>query len=136
VSGDWSHEQSGLGEGIYAYPGGPDGSLLFTVDVPCDDDWYVWIRFFDNNNEDSWFCTVDGQPQPPAIVEGNCVGGQPGWDWALMNWRDPSDPPCQYVEDPWIHTWATGIHEIEFFYRETSSIARLIITNDPGYTPP
>jgi hypothetical protein len=134
LTGDWTLQQSGAGEGMYAYPGGSNGSLLFTVDVPCDDDWYVWIRYYNNGTEDSWFCEVDGQPQPRAIVEGDCGGGQ-GWAWSLMNWRDQNDGPCVYIEDPWVHTWDMGIHYIEFFRRETSSIARLIITNDPNYTP-
>lgn len=135
LNGGWALHESTQGEGMYAEPEG-QGSILFTVPVPCDDDWHVWIRYYDYGQEDSWFGQVDGIPDPPCIVEGDCEAGGESWRWGEMNWRDPNADPCVYEQDPWVHTWSAGDHEIEFFTREASAIARLIVTNDPAFTPP
>ncbi|MCR9159968.1 MAG: hypothetical protein ACE37F_32495 [Nannocystaceae bacterium] len=40
-----------------------------------------------------------------------------------------------YVEDPWTPTWEAGTHTIEFSYRESLAMGRILITNDPAFVP-
>jgi hypothetical protein len=111
------------------------GSILFEPDIPCDDTWYIWARAFDNGSQDSYFATLDGEPMPPAIYEGDCGNGGMGYIWAYLNWRDEAAPPCTYVADPWAPDWAAGPHQIEFTYREATAMGRILITNDQDYVP-
>lgn len=137
LSGGWMLTMSMLGEGeiIVLDNGQFDGAVRFEPDLPCDDTWYIWVRYWEQGNDDSYFVTLDGQPQPPAIFEGDCGGGGNGWDWALLNWRDDNAPPCNYVEDPWAPSWTAGMHEIELTYRESIAVGRVIVTNDPAFIP-
>jgi hypothetical protein len=141
ITGDWTLEASTMGEGMYLNPngselGGNQGTATFTVDVPCADDWYVWTRFYDNYGEDSWYIRTDGEPgSKEAIFEGDCtlVGGY--WDWAVMNYREILSLQCTYVHDPWVQAWEPGEHTVQFEIREHASIARIIVVNDPAFTP-
>jgi hypothetical protein len=139
LSGDWQLGMSMIGEGEIAVVGqmggGTDGSVLFEPDIPCDDTWYIWVRAFDQGNNDSYFATLDGEPMPPAIFEGDCTAGGQGYDWAVLNWRDEAAAPCDYVEDPWAPDWAAGTHQIEFSYREATAMGRILLTNDPALVP-
>jgi hypothetical protein len=141
ITGDWTLATSEMGEGMYLNPngselGGNQGTATFTVDVPCADDWYVWTRFYDNYNHDSWYIRVDGEPgSKEAIFEGDCtpVGGY--WDWAVMNYREILSLTCSYVHDPWVQAWEPGEHTVQFEIRDHASIARIIVVNDPAFTP-
>ena len=72
---------------------------------------------------------------PEAIFEGGCDGVGDGYLWVPLNWRDPADPVCTYVEDPWAPTWDMGVHQIEFTYREINAMGRILLTNDPAFVP-
>jgi hypothetical protein len=141
LTGDWTLEMSELGEGMYAYPNGNElngygGTATFPVDVPCADEWYVWTRFYDWGMQDSWYIRVDGQPgAKEAIFEGDCTSGGNNWSWAVLNYREPTAPGCQYLHNPWIMDWDPGEHTVELEIRETASVARLIVVNDPNFTP-
>mgnify|MGYP002619553633 FL=1 len=141
LTGSWTLESSGIGEGTYANPNGneaqgTEGTITFSFDVPCADDWYVWIRFYDWGSQDSWYVRVDGEPGPKeAIAEGDCTPAGHNWDWALLNYRDREAPDCEYVYDPWVQTWNAGEHTVEFEILEHSSLARLVIVNDPDFMP-
>jgi hypothetical protein len=116
------------------------GSILYEPDIPCDDTWYIWVRYWDQNSQDSYFATVDGEPVPPAIFEGDCTSNDPPganpYAWRLLNWRDPQNGgPCQYVADPWAPEWTAGVHQLEFSYRESIAMGRIIITNDASFAP-
>jgi hypothetical protein len=140
LTGDWTLEMSQIGEGMYANPNGSEpggeGTLTFAVDVPCADDWYVWARFYDWGGQDSWYIRVDGeQGSKEAIFEGDCTQTGSNWDWAVMNYRETTAGSCDYLYDPWVQTWDPGQHTVEFEIREHSSLARIIVVNDPGFTP-
>jgi len=138
-SGAWELGMSGIGEGeISVIPNpmfGTDGTILYEPDLPCDDTWYIWVRGLNFGTDDSYFATLDGMPMPSAIFEADCEFGGGGYTWAALNWRDPADPSCTYVEDPWTPTWTAGIHAIEFGYREINAMGRIVITNDPAFVP-
>ncbi len=138
-TGAWELGMSMIGEGeisLIANPGaGVDGSVLFEPDVPCADTWYIWVRYYEQGQEDSYFVTVDGEPMPEAVFEGDCTGGGQGYDWAALNWRDPDAGPCEYLEDPWAPDWGPGLHQIEFSYRESQALGRILLTNDQDFVP-
>ncbi len=139
LTGDWFLGMSGIGEGeiVQLSPnGGTDGSVLFEPDIPCTDTWYIWVRYWESGSDDSYFATLDGMPMPEAIFEGDCGNGGQGYDWTTLNWRDPvNSSPCEYVEDPWAPQWDVGVHAIEFTYRESLAMGRILLTNDPDLVP-
>jgi len=112
-----------------------EGSILYQPEIPCDDTWYIWARVLDQGSNDSYLATLDGQPMPSAIFEGDCTGQGNGYKWTALNWREMGANSCDYVEDPWAPTWAAGVHEIEFEYREAAAMGRILITNDPDLVP-
>lgn len=134
--GAWELGMSMVGEGeISVNQSGGPGSFLYEPDIPCDDTWYIWARAFDQGQNDSYYATLDGEPMPPAVFEGGCTGGGNGYTWAVLNWRDELDPPCVYVEDPWAPDWTAGPHQIEFSFRESAAMGRIVITNDQDFVP-
>ena len=139
VSGDWFTVMSMLGEGLIAKidpDQGTDGAVVWSVEIPCQATWRVWVRYWDDGDDDSYFVQLDGQPQQAAIFEGDCDQNGENYAWNDLNWRDPvNGPQCQYVVDPWTADWAAGTHEVRFTYRESVNLARIIVTNDPGFVP-
>ncbi len=135
-SGGWMVGMSMLGEGeISQYDGFGEGSFIYEPDIPCDDTWYIWARSRDDGSNDSYFATLDGEPMPAAIYEGDCTGGGFGYIWAVLNWRDQAAMACDYVENPWAPDWTTGVHQIEFSFREALAMGRIVITNDQDFVP-
>lgn len=137
-TGAWELGMSMVGEGeisVLNQAMGFEGSFMYEPDIPCNDTWYIWTRYWESGNDDSYFATIDGEPMPEAIFEGDCTGGGQGYDWTQLNWRDQGDPSCTYVEDPWAPQWDAGLHQIEFSYRESLAMGRIVITNDPAYVP-
>jgi hypothetical protein len=138
-SGAWELGMSMVGEGEISalnQMGGTEGSILYEPEIPCDDTWYIWVRYWEQGAEDSYFATVDGEPMPEAIFEGDCTGGGQGYNWRALNWRDPvAGGPCEYVADPWAPDWTTGTHQLEFTFRESLAMGRILITNDPAFVP-
>jgi hypothetical protein len=139
LSGAWILGMSMVGEGeisvIDQFAGNTDGSILFEPDIPCDDTWHIWVRYWEDGADDSYYATLDGMPMPAAVFEGDCGAGGGGYDWAQLNWRDEADPPCTYLEDPWAPMWTAGTHQIEFSYRESLAMGRILITNDAALVP-
>lgn len=126
----------GEGEILVLPPGEFDGTVLWEPEIPCDDVWFVWVRYYEQGGDDSYYVTLDGEPQPAAVFEGDCGFGGDGWGWALLNWRDEATQgACEYTEDPWTPDWSTGTHAIEVSYRESIAIARIVVTNDEAYVP-
>ena len=139
ISGAWTLAMSMLGEGQIINLPNPmnanDGSILYQPDIPCDDTWYIWARVLDQQANDSYLATLDGQPNPSAIFEGDCTQNGNGYKWTVLNWRDTNAASCDYVEDPWAPMWAAGVHDIEFQFREATAMGRILITNDPDLVP-
>ncbi|MEZ4450660.1 MAG: hypothetical protein R3B09_14355 [Nannocystaceae bacterium] len=136
LSGGWMLGMSMIGEGEIANnPMSQEGSILYEPEIPCDDTWTIWARVLDNGQDDSYFARLDGAPDPAAIFEGDCTGQGNGYKWARLNWRDPMANPCEYLMDPWAPTWSAGVHEIEFLFRESTAMGRILLTNDPDFVP-
>ena len=130
---------SELGEGeiaVYDESERLRGSVTHQVEIPCDDTFYLWVRYWEQGDADSYFVALDAEPEPPAIFEADCTPMGNGWGWSLLNWRDQNEPLCTYVEDPWAPQWEAGTHTIEFTYRESLGLGRVIVTNDPMFIPP
>lgn len=135
-SGGWMLGMSMLGEGeIAQYNQFGGGSFVYEPDIPCDDTWYIWARARDNGPNDSYFATLDGEPVPEAIFEGDCTNGGDDYHWAVLNWRDQAAMACDYVANPWAPDWTAGVHQIEFSFREALAMGRILITNDQDYVP-
>lgn len=115
---------------------GTTGSAIFNVEIPCADTWYVWARALDYFNMDSSLVQIDGAPEPAAIFSTNCQNGQSQavWSWRRLNQADPGNV-CNYLVDPWTADWDAGAHAIKFSYRESDSLSRMFVTNDPNYVP-
>ncbi len=135
-SGAWMLGMSMVGEGEISVnqQGGP-GSFIYEPDIPCDDTWHIWARAFDQGQNDSYFATLDGEPMPEAIFEGGCTNAGNGYVWAELNWREQGAQACDYVQNPWTADWTTGVHQIEFSFRESAAMGRILITNDPNFVP-
>ena len=133
----WEPVMSMLGEGeILAWIGDdPEAFVSFDIDVPCDDDWTVWVRAINAGQDDSFFATVDGGPDPAAIFEIACDQGPQNatYEWNDLNWREGG--PCEYLEDPWIQTWDAGQHNLTLSYRESYAITRIWVTNTDQMPP-
>jgi len=137
--GAWELGMSMVGEGeisVFNQMFGADGSFTYQPEVPCDDTYYIWVRYWEQGSEDSYFATIDGEPVPEAIFEGDCTQAGQGYNWRVLNWRDQENgAPCEYVADPWAPEWAAGVHEIQFSFRESLAMGRILITNDETFVP-
>lgn len=114
---------------------GTEGSILYEPDIPCNDTWYIWVQYWEQGSDDSYFATLDGEPMPAAVFEGDCSQFGQGYGWTALNWRDPEDPACTYQQDPWAPDWSAGVHQIEFSFRESPAMGAIVITNDQDYVP-
>jgi hypothetical protein len=113
----------------------PEGTVTWDIDIPCNDDWHIWVRGRNAGEQDSFFARQDGGPDPAPIFELDCGGGN-DYVWRELNWRDPEmGMPCEYVEDPWLAQWDAGAHEFQLEYRESPAVARIVVTNDDAFVP-
>ncbi|MFT5432482.1 MAG: hypothetical protein ACI9OJ_003181, partial [Myxococcota bacterium] len=138
VTGNWGLGSSMLGEGpinLLDSTGGTQGNIRFKPNIPCADEWHVWVRYFQDGSNDSYFATLDGSPSPAAIFEGDCSNGGQGYGWAQLNWRDAQAAACDYIANPWVVQWKPGEHVIEFSFRESAAMGRILLTNDPNFVP-
>ena len=114
----------------------PTGTVTWSIDIPCDDDWHVWVRAFDSGTNDTFFARLDGGPDPAPIFEADCTNDGQGYVWGELNWRDPEmGMACEYVEDPWLAQWETGAHEFQLEFRDSPAVSRIIVTNDDLFVP-
>ncbi len=129
----WFEEMSMLGEGVVLRwdNQNEDAFVTWNIDVPCDATWHVWVRAINSGQSDSFFATVDAQPQPPAVFDIDCHNGPPqsNYEWRELNSRELSAPGCEYLEDPWTQDWTAGVHTFTLSYRESYAISKLWITN-------
>ena len=139
LSGDWLLTMSNLGEGQVASLVDPankhSGAVRYTIDVPCDATWYIWLRVLDQAANDSYRVTLDGDPDPAAIFDADCGNSGNSYKWARLNWRDPQSDPCEYLQNPWAPQWTTGTHQIEILYEESPAIGRVLLTTDMNAVP-
>jgi hypothetical protein len=45
-------------------------------------------------------------------------------------------PGCEYIEDPWVQTWAAGPHTFALGYRESYAISKIWLTTSDQPPPP
>jgi hypothetical protein len=135
----WNPTMSMLGEGmVMAWDQQTMNAFItWDIDVPCDDTWHVWVRGIDQNTTDSFFASVDGQPNPGTIFELDCTPNpnQGTYVWRELNWREMAAPACTYLLDPWTQDWMLGIHQLTLTYRESNSVSKLWITNTVQLPP-
>ena len=93
VSGPWEVDYSNSldqeflrWEGSFEDP--EDNAIVFRPQIPCDDDWHVWVLFRDNGQYDSFFVQSDGAPANTAIFDGDCDFENDGrWIYqSRLNW--------------------------------------------------
>jgi hypothetical protein len=106
-------------------------TVTWDIEVPCADTWHVWVRGLDQGNNDSYFVSVDGQPDPAVIFELACDAGpqQGTYLWRELNYRALNAGACVYLFDPWTQDWEAGTHQLTLRYRESIAIAGLWVTN-------
>jgi len=148
VTGSWEHGVSDFGEGDVltlldkdgGWDGGMDGSVIYHFSVPCDDSWYIWVRYPNWMWRDSYRVALDGDPVGGAVFEGegdaHCdwVQVSQQWEWGLLNQYD--DSRCVSDVEPWVSVWSGGSdHQIEFRYRESLALGQILVTNSSEYVP-
>jgi len=132
----FNQQTSGSGEGeILVHDGEtPVASIEWELDIPCDDDWHIWVRALDFQSQDTFFVQVDDGPMPIPIFELDCTDGpqQGSYSWQELNWRDQAAEACDYVENPWVQeNWPAGRHTFTLGYRpdEAFSVVGIWVTN-------
>lgn len=124
--------ESSIGEGmVLAWDEDTDNAYaLYNFDIPCTDQWHVWVRGHDVETFDSFFVAVDGEPEPPPVFELDCTGmpAQSAYVWRELNYRDAEAPPCETI-DPWVQSWDEGFHSLLLLHRESLALSKLYVTN-------
>src|SRR5690606_9787266 len=105
--------------------------VRFELDVPCEDFWHVWVRGVDNGNNDSYFVSLDGLPNPAVVFELDCtaVPGSATMVWRELNYRAEDAADCESTVDPWVQYWSGGVHDLTISYRESNMLSRVYVTN-------
>jgi hypothetical protein len=137
LSGSWETAVSQMGEGTVLFLPDPavDGAVRFAPEIPCTDTYFVWVRFLDNGASDSFYVTLDEEPDPPGIFQGDCTNSGSSYIWRVLNRGEEGGAACRYVEDPWTTSWVPGAHAITFSFRDARALSRIVVTNDPAYSP-
>ncbi len=135
---------SQMGEGMIARSTVENaGTVTFTVDIECEGKYSLWGRALDlnagakQNDPDSYFVQVDGGQEVTWIYGCQTDGMPNGYNWLRVrgvgnNCSNPNDVAP---------TLTAGSHTFRFRNRESgnqnavAALARILLTNDPGYTP-
>lgn len=138
-------EWSQFGEGTLASsPSANQGTVDFTINVPCSDNYILWGRVVDqyvgahDYDPDSFFVNAGGLGEVTWIYGCQTDGNQFKWSWERVqqNFNSSCNGPAA-VTVP----LAAGTHHIVLRNRESENdgaragIARLIVTNDPNFVP-
>lgn len=137
---------SNFGEGIIALSLVPEmGDVIFTVDVPCDDTYYLWGRVNDFNpgtgdqDPDSYYISSNGGPEITWFY-GCETFSAPQWSWAQVR-SGVQGTPCEEGVRLELNLPA-GTHAFKFRNREGESpfgeyaaIARIALINQPNAVP-
>ena len=105
---------------------GETAKAVFTIEVPVDDDYYLWARMmgvaWPNN---SFYVSWDGGAEfhceiPPLLGE---------WDWRWDIVHRADNPPQTFRLGP-------GTHTLTFRAREHNArLDKVVLTDDPDYRP-
>jgi hypothetical protein len=141
--------------GVYAYSAvSNDGEVSFPFATDCEDTWRAWAFIYD---QDPGFST---QTDPDSFDVWLDESGATLWVYGCQNdaifpappqwsWQSVNDTGlCVFENDPIEFTLPAGPHAMHFRNIEGGSagnggsdpgnvaaIARIVITNDPGFTP-
>ena len=140
-------QQSQLGEGTLAFSQiAEQGTITFTFDVPCAGAFAVWGRVLDvdpgvnNYDPDSYYVHVDGAPESGWFYGCQTDQKPAGYSWLRVRTGEQGIPCDETV--PLLVDLAAGVHTITLRNREqqdgdgnVAAVARLLIVNDPNYTP-
>lgn len=136
---------SGKGEGMVAFSKIKDeGTVEFTVDVPCDGEYAVWGRVQDSNpglvnaDPDSYAVRVDGGGEGGWFYGCQTDGLMSGYHWLRVT--TAAQPVCgggvwSPQLAPGSHTFRLRNREPEAYDFDVAAVARLLITNDMTYVP-
>lgn len=136
---------SGKGEGMVALSEvAEEGTVSFSVDLPCDGTYAVWGRAQDTNpgnvdaDPDSYFVRVDGGGEGGWFYGCQTNGLASGYHWLRVT--TAGMPVCGGgVWSPQLaagsHTFTLRNREPVAFDDDVAAVARLLITNDMNYVP-
>ena len=138
LSGGWYSDYAIIpNKDVARWNGGDDDNgAVWTPDIPCEDEWRVWVHFLDDGDEDDFDLRIDGEPNPEwARFDGHCDWNIVTYRWRQINWRAEGESCGDNLGDPWVQNWGPGPHELHFKYRSSEAIAEVVVTNDPNYDP-
>ena len=139
------------GETYFASPVEEEGVVEFPWDAPCNDEYFLWARVWDDvggaaidNDPDSYYVTMDdgGESFWRYGCQTNPILPTPSWYWV----RVQESLTCIDV-DPVSYPIDNGSHVAIFRNREEgthddgdppgriAAITRILVTNDPTYVP-
>lgn len=138
--------ESTLGEGVFAFSEVEEqGTVTFSVHVPCEDEYVVWGRVGDindgvnQNDPDSFYVSVDGGAEITWFYGCQTSGNNEVWSWEQVK-DNELGAQCDDAVDL-VVTLDTGVHTVRMRNREPANndafaaIARILVTNDQGYVP-
>lgn len=118
------------------------GTVDFTVELSCADEYTIWVRVFDavpgsqDNDPDAYYAQADDGPEVAWIYGCDTTKLVPGWSWQRVR----STPTCDTATD-WAPKLGAGTHHIVLRNREgaaqnnKAAVARILVTNDPNIVP-
>lgn len=121
-------------QGRYIYTTVPNsGASTLSFTIPTAGQYYIWARVkAPSSATDSFFVRVDSGVENIFDVAG-VNGWSPQWQWRLLNARVGNTVAAI---NPWMQNFTAGAHTIRVRGREAFTyLDRVIITNDPAYTP-
>jgi len=107
----------------------------YTFTVPCTGEYVVWARVWGpDSGSDSFFVSVDDGPEDVFDIDEKNRTKQ--WRWTALNGRGFRGKRRPLTLDPRVLLLTKGEHTLVFRGRESDAcLDRLIITNDPAFTP-
>jgi hypothetical protein len=137
---------SDMGEGTVAFSEvAEQGTVVFLVDLPCSDTYYVWGRVNDFNpgthesgDPDSYYLTVD-TGQELTWFYGCGTAELPQWTWQPVHDGEfGADCDASVILeidlDAGVHTIVVRNRE-DAWFDNFAAIARILVTNDYDYVP-
>jgi hypothetical protein len=136
-------QTSSMGEGEYCYTDTPgEGLATWGVDIPCEGDWYVLGRVWQQGDSDSFYLTVG--PVEEIVWDLNqCQGPDDQWAWDLASAAAGDDPQCSQdaITDPAVFPLTVAGIDVVLRGRETTTqgyppaVARLYLVTDQNVDP-
>lgn len=122
------------------------GTAEFAFDIPCLDDYAVWVRVYDawdgthdSGDPDSYYVRVSGGDEFTWFYGCQTFGAPNDWGWRRVRVLDGND--CNEFTE-WTPQLGPGTHYIRLRNRESergdgvrAAIARVILSNDPNFVP-